>query len=391
MNLVDVAAIILVALTAWRGFYIGFLSQVGSTIGFIGGMWLGLSLANLGATGGGNPNDKMLAGTLLLLALIFIGTIAGQAGGIWLKGKIHLKKMANHVDNWLGVGMALATALLGLWFATAFVSLLSEDGGGRAIRNSFVFNVIDRHLPPASRLLSSINHLVDPNSAPQVFSGREPAPEAIEILPNADDYETVINQVAPSIVRIQGLGCGGLVNGTGWVLSKDRVVTNAHVVAGVKNPKVYDEQGTHDTKLIYFDPYFDLAVLKVPTLDKPPLQVNNEVVKPKSIGLVIGYPGGGTEKAQAVAALEHITAIGRDIYDENKTERQVYVLQATIGHGNSGGPLLDEQGRVTGVVFGASTQYNNIGYALSLPQLTKALEQAKSAQTLLSSGACSKV
>lgn len=285
--------------------------------------------------------------------------------------------------------MAIVTFIIGLWFMTAVVSLLPKSTVLTAIRQSWTFNQLDKNLPPASQALASLNHLVDPNATPLVFSGREPSPNATQVLPSISKYKAVVQKVSPSIVRIQGLGCGGLVNGTGWVLSPHRIVTNAHVVAGVKNPKVYAADGTHDATVVLFDAKTDIAVLAVPSLKQKPLGINTTMQAPLSTALIIGYPGGGTEKAQTAAILSHVEALGRDIYGQTKTIRGVYVMQATVIPGNSGGPLLDTKGNVVGVIFGTSTQYSNVGYALSIPQLLDSLSAAKNATQAVSTETCS--
>jgi S1-C subfamily serine protease len=208
-------------------------------------------------------------------------------------------------------------------------------------------------------------------------------------LPSLQTFSGVINTVGAATVRVQGIGCGGIVNGTGFVYAPGRVATNAHVIAGVKNPKVYDINGTHDAKVVMFDAANDVAVLAVSDLSITPLTLKAEPLDIRQVALVVGYPGGGSEKAQIVGVLDRVIALGRDIYGRSKTERQVYVLQAQLIPGNSGGPVVDTEGNVRGIIFATSTTYNNIGYALTLSQVNDELMTAAAASTAVSSGACS--
>lgn len=389
MNIIDVVVVIALITTIWRGRQTGFVRQLGSTIGFIIGLISSVPLGQWASSFATDPITKMLLSTLTFIVVSFGLMIVGEFLGLRLKTLMPVNRLADRIDNAAGSVMAIITFVIGLWFATAFVSLLPANSFQKLARQSFAFNLIDHNLPPASQALASLNHLIDPNATPLVFSGREPSPEANRTLPPLSDYSAVVKNASLSVVRVQGLGCGGLVNGSGWVLSSNRVVTNAHVVAGVDSPKVYDAHGTHDARVVLYDAKNDLAVLAVKNLAAKPLSLRQEPLTNDSIGLVIGYPGGGAEKAQTAAVLDRVDALGRDIYGQAKTIRNVYILQATVIPGNSGGPLLDTEGKVAGVVFGTSTTYNNVGYALSLPQLTDELATATTAVQAVSTGACS--
>lgn len=390
MNIIDVLVIVALISSILRGKQIGFVRQLGSTVGFIIGLVSSVPIGNWASSFANDSITKMFISTGTLLVVSFGLTVIGEYIGLRLKTQMSVGKLVDHIDNSIGSLMAVATCIIGLWFMTAFVSLLPASSVQLLARQSFTYNLIDRNLPPASQALASLNHLINPNSTPLVFSGREPSPDANRVLPSIDTYASVVNKVSGSVVRIQGLGCGGLVNGSGWVLSSNRVVTNAHVVAGVASPKVYDANGTHNARAVLFDTSNDVAVLAVNNLAGAPLVLNTTPLQTDATALIIGYPGGGERQAQTAAVLDRVNALGRDIYGQAKTIRNVYILQATIIPGNSGGPLLDTQGKVVGVVFGTSTTYNNVGYALSLAQIADELSTAKTASQSLSTGACSK-
>ncbi|QQS18089.1 serine protease [Candidatus Saccharibacteria bacterium] len=87
--------------------------------------------------------------------------------------------------------------------------------------------------------------------------------------------------------------------------------------------------------------------------------------------------------------LDRFEAIGKDIYGRSRTTREVYSLQTTIVHGNSGGPVVASDGTVLGVVFATSTTYNNIGYALTMEQIHELLRTAQNQKASVSTGKCS--
>lgn len=389
MNIVDLLVIIALLSSTLRGRQIGFVRQFGSTVGFVVGLVGSVPIGKWAASFASDPTTKMLISTLTLVVVSFGLMVIGEYIGLRLKSRLSAGKLFDHIDNSLGSIMAVITCVIGLWFATAFVSLLPASSFQLLARQSFTYNLIDRNLPPASQTLASLNHFINPNSTPLVFSGREPSPEANRTLPPIENYAAVVDAVSKSVVRIQGLGCGGLVNGSGWVLSSSRVVTNAHVVAGVASPKVYDANGSHNARVVLYDASNDLAVLSVSGLAGSPLSLNQTPLLQNDTALIVGYPGGGKQQAQTAAVLDRVNALGRDIYGQAKTIRNVYILQSTVIPGNSGGPVLDTKGSVVGVVFGTSTTYNNVGYALSMTQIADELAAGKTATNTVPTGACS--
>src|SRR5690606_64574 len=125
-----------------------------------------------------------------------------------------------------------------------------------------VIAFLDSRLPSAPEVLTQLGHLIDPNNFPQVFSGLEPSLKTDAPLPDMGDLNPAVQKVRPSVVKIEGEGCNSIVEGSGFVAGDDVVVTNAHVVAGVEDPFVLDQNGRHDAYVVLFDPDLDLAVLR---------------------------------------------------------------------------------------------------------------------------------
>lgn len=389
MNVIDVLILIIAVSTVFRGYSTGFTRQLGSAVGFVTGIFLSIPLSPLVARLAHDQAARSILAAVVTVIVSFSMMMFGEWLGLRLKLIIMGGKILNRVDNAGGSALSLVTLTLALWFGVALVSLLPNGPIQRSIRASFTFGYIDHHLPPASQLLSSINQFIDPNSTPLVFSGREPSPTATLTLPSIETYNPIITKVSAATVRIQGIGCGGIVNGTGFLYSNGHVVTNAHVIAGVRNPKVYDGKGTHDAKVVLFDAMNDVAVLSVSGATAQPLSLNTEPLQTGQAVLVVGYPGGGTQQAQVAGVLDTVIALGRDIYGREKTERHVYILQSQLIPGNSGGPIIDEKGAVRGIVFATSTTYNNIGYALTLSQVALDMQAATRTSAPVSTGSCS--
>jgi S1-C subfamily serine protease len=166
------------------------------------------------------------------------------------------------------------------------------------------------------------------------------------------------------VVKVTGLGCGGLVTGSGFPVGSGYIVTNAHVVSGTRTHTIVSASGAQmPGTVVFFDPEKDVAVLYVPELRTAAL-----LFAPASRGTkgaVIGYPGGGPEKVSPAIVDGRITAEGRDIYNANLVTRQIYVIEAAVRPGNSGGPLVDVEGHVLGLVFATSAGVPNQAYALT--------------------------
>ena len=237
-------------------------------------------------------------------------------------------------------------------------------------------------------MIADLGKLIDPNGFPDVFVGTEPAPKNNVNLPSLGDLASAVSADEASVVKIQGRGCGGVVSGSGFVVGNDLIATNAHVVAGIQQPVVEDTNGTHNARVIWFDPNLDFALLRVSGLAGKPLSLNSTNAASGTPAAVLGYPGGGDFNAGPAAVMEEFNASGHNIYDSGLTLRSVYEIQATVIPGNSGGPLITENGQVIGVVFAESTTYNHVGYALTMGKVASEIQQGRNKQQTVSTGAC---
>ena len=388
MNVIDVVIALLVISSVMRGYNIGLVRQAGSTLGFVGGLFAGSGISNLVATHITSSPNKTLISLVIVLGVSFTLMTVGELAGIYVK-----RKFTNHsvdkIDGGLGSFMAAATTLFGIWLVAAIFVLSPASNFQQALRSSQIIAALNHTLPPVTKVLSSLNNLIDPNGFPQVFSGLEPHPDSTVTTPSLGSFSSVVAAAQPSVVKLEGRGCGGIVEGSGFVVSSTTIATNAHVVAGVDSPKVLDGNGIHNAQVVWFDKNLDLAVLRVSNLAGKPLAINATEEPNGTAGVILGYPGGGGFNAQTASVLDRFTALGRDIYGQSVTRRDVYSLQAHVIPGNSGGPLVAADGSVLGIVFATSTQYNNVGYALTGHQIASELAQAEQSTTTQHTGACS--
>jgi S1-C subfamily serine protease len=180
-------------------------------------------------------------------------------------------------------------------------------------------------------------------------------------------------RVAASVVKVEGIACDRVQDGTGFVAARDLVVTNAHVVAGEEHTSVETPDGRRlDTELVAFDPNRDLAVLRVPGLGMPVLTRADGGIDQR--GSIFGHPGGGPLRESPMRIAEEILADGTDITRTSSTQRQVFVLAAVAAPGDSGAPVVDDTGRVLGVLFALDLSRPTTAYALADDELAAVLD-----------------
>jgi S1-C subfamily serine protease len=262
----------------------------------------------------------------------------------------------------------LSTAISGSWVVRGIETLTPAPvDAGLAQLRSFV---LDEGLPSIGEALGGIT---DSPGVPDVDTGSD----ALAI-------------AAQSVVRINGnaYACGQSQSGSGFVVATDRIVTNAHVVAGVAEPVVEAQNGQAlDGRVVYFDPDVDLAVIAVQGLDVAPLTLSG----PLDVGddaVVDGYPFGGPFTTGPARVLAVSTEQLADIYGSRTTSREVYSLAAQVNPGNSGGPLLTTDGRVAGVVFARSSSDDTLGYAMTNTELGPVADAAPALSTAIQPGSC---
>jgi S1-C subfamily serine protease len=189
-------------------------------------------------------------------------------------------------------------------------------------------------------------------------------------------------------VRARAASCSRALEGTGFVIAPQRVITNAHVVAGTDRVAVETSRGSLDATVVSYDPDTDVAVLKVPQLRAPVLQLSAAPAATGSDALVLGYPLDGPYTASAARVRDRIRLRGPDIYNGATVVRNVYTVRAVVRSGNSGGPLLDGSGQVLGLVFGAAVDNDETGFVLTEEEIADDIAAAPSQTDNIPTGVC---
>jgi S1-C subfamily serine protease len=253
--------------------------------------------------------------------------------------------------------------------------------------------MIDRLVPAHfDDLAVDFRQAVSTSAFPRVFEGVRPEPLVPVPPPNAEAMlPAVQNRVRRSVVKVTGDAptCDRGQEGSGAVIAPERVITNAHVVAGVRNPVVQlaGQRRQYRATVVLFDPRTDVAVLAVPRLPAPALPLGGELGRGDD-AVVAGYPGNGPYTAVPARIRARLSATGEDIYGAAGAVRQVYSLYTTVEQGNSGGPLLSIDGELAGVVFAKSLDDADTGYALTLTEVAAEIAAGITADARVDTAGC---
>ena len=377
-------------LAAVHGLRLGALVQILT----FGGFWLGFLLGAvvwvplLHTSHDDATRAIVIVGLVLMTASTFgyMGRVLGTYSNVTLR-RHHL----GTVDAVLGVGVAIVAVLLSVWLVAAVISspnsrFTSLDS---AVERSDILHSIDSLLPQAPSVFGDLQNFLNNQGFPQVFSTLTPPSTPSVVTPSTAATRALADPAAFSTVKVLGTACTNEQEGSGFVVGPGLVATNAHVVAGEPpgNTQVVVGGLSYGATAIFFDPSFDLAVLRTNAPLGPALTMSPNLVSRGTPGALLGYPEDGPLAIDPAGVTEEITAPGKDIYNDGSVTRDVYAVDANVLPGNSGGPLMGPGGQVIGVVFSRSTVYPNVGYALTSPGVL-ARVQATLHHSAVSTGPC---
>ncbi len=387
MNLVDIVLIVLLVASAIHGIKLGAAVQVMSFGGFWLGLFLGAVLAPLAASLFSSPLSKATASLIVLFGMATLLGGGGREIGVRAWRALTRARLAA-ADAGAGAVIAVIATLLVAWLVASMLITGGDHTLSAQIEGSAILRTVDRALPPAPSVFSRIQRLISSAGFPQVFAGFAPITAGPVTLPTAPVLRAAVIAAGSSTVKVEGVGCGQIQEGSGFAVAPHLVLTNAHVVAGIANPVVIDGAGRHAAVPVLFDPGYDVAVLRVDTLSDRVLRLDPALVARGAQGAVLGYPEGGPFNAQPAGVRSEFNATGRDIYGQGLVTRAVYELQALVLPGNSGGPLVEANGEVLGVVFSRSVVTPDVGYALASPHVAVLAQQAAATTGPSGTGAC---
>jgi S1-C subfamily serine protease len=388
-RLLDVLLILLLLVYLGEGWRNGLVRSLSTILGIIAGGIVAFFAIPLIAQIIPEPFWRTAITVGIAIALLLGGHAAGNAVGRAIRGRLNESPLSG-VDRVLGaLANVIASALVTVLIAGS-VGALGIPFLSTAISGSWVVRGIETLTPaPVDAGLAQLRSFVLNEGLPSIGE----ALGGITDSPGVPDVDTGTDSLAiaaQSVVRINGnaYACGQSQSGSGFVVAADRIVTNAHVVAGVPEPVVEAPNGQAlDGRVVYFDPDVDLAVIAVQGLEVAPLDLS----APLAVGddaVIDGYPFGGPFTTGPARVLAVSTEQLADIYGSRTSAREVYSLAAQVNPGNSGGPLLTPGGDVAGVIFARSASDDTLGYAMTNTELAPVAQAAASLDTPIQPGSC---
>ena len=370
---VDVLIVIAVLLAVRVGWRQGALAAVLAAVGIIAGLVLGTVLAPLAMGLTDQAAVRFLLAVGVLILLVGLGQLVGTSLGMALRDRMRTRS-GQRVDSSIGAVFQAAAAIVVIWLVS--LPLASNLGGqpGQALRESRVLSSLNAVAPSRlAALPNGLAALLNESGLPPLVSPWERSGSGVEVDAPAvhiGDPE-LAERVRPSVIHVLGdaEACSRRLMGSGFVTEPDYVITNAHVVAGTDKVRLDTVLGLKE--VVYDHDYsdVDIAVLHSPGLGLEPLPWAEQAAVTGDDAIVLGFPQSGPFTAEPARVRDRLTIAGPDIYSTGRVERDAYTVRGSIRQGNSGGPMITPEGQVLGVVFGASVEDSDTGYALTADEV----------------------
>jgi S1-C subfamily serine protease len=391
MNALDLVLVLVVVTYAVSGYRLGFLVGASSTVGLLLGGLAGVLLAPALL----DRLDSSLAVSLGALLIVLLAATVGQALGGLLGAALRSAvtwRPARVLDAVGGAALSVLAVLVVAWGLGFAVSGARIPWLGTQVRGSHVLSAVDTVMPDtAEEVLTSLDGVVGSEIFPRYLQPF--VPERIEPVPPPDDRDLRdpdVLRAGSSVVKVLGEAsqCDRGLEGSGFVYAPERVMTNAHVVAGVSSVTVESvDSGQLSAEVVLFDADLDVAVLAVEGLEARPLDLDPTATAGDRAA-VLGFPENGPFSDEAARVRTEQQLRSPDIYGDGSHLREVISIRALVRPGNSGGPVVSLGGSVYGVVFAASVSDPDTGYALTADQVADSAAEGRAADEAVSTGGC---
>lgn len=393
VRIIDVVLALFVIAVGIRGYYRGALLQLASyggiIIGIVAAGFLVILLEPVISTW--SPNWRAITALVIVVLFVAFGETSGFAFGRRIKKRLN-RRSTNSADRVLGFPVAGVATLLVLWLLAGIfiasplasvVPAVSYD-----IRQSRILKATSQVLPIGDDFTGPLRRFLTANRLPLPLPPFESPDAPPVIVDPALVGAKGVERASDSVFLVRGVACGQQVEGSAWVAKPGYLVTNAHVVAGMSEPSVIQGPKSLPATVTYFNSSLDLAVLKVPGIRADPLALAGGDPAPRTHGATIGFPGGGSQVVAAAAVRTTASTRTADIYGYPGVVREIVYFAGEVKPGNSGGPLVNADGVVIGVVFATSLAGGEDDYALAPSAVRESIASGISASTPVSTGRC---
>ncbi len=389
MNSLDVLIVLVLLAYAISGYFQGFVVNLIATVGLLVGGLLAVALIPKVLSG----RTPSLTTSLIALGAVIGAAAIGQAIGTYVGTDLREGfkwRPLRWFDAVGGSVLSMVAVLCAAWALGYSVSGTSIPYLSTASRDSSILERVDGVMPTqATSVLRAFNKVLDANLFPRYIDPFENEEIKAVAPPDSSTLASAgVRQAADSVVKILGqANCQRGIEGSGFAYAPDRIMTNAHVVAGVRNPQVVVAGSRLRAEVVVFDPGLDVAVLRVDGLGLAPLKFDTSGAAGDAAA-ILGFPENGPFDARAARIRSVMDLRSPDIYDKGELVRKTFSVRGLVRSGNSGGPLVSESGDVYGVIFAASVTDSSTGYALTARQVASDASVGRSASRSVSTGKC---
>ena len=394
MNLLDWLLVLLVLAYALSGYWQGFVTGASATVGLLAGGLFGVWLAPI-ALGDADPSLAVSLGALFIVILAAsLGQGLCQFFGSRLRERIRWQPV-RALDAVGGAVLSAAAVLIVAWALGVAITGSRIEGVTPMVRSSVILAKVNDALPArAGNVLTAFNDVVGTSFFPRYL---EPfTPEKIISVKPGDKRilrDPDVVRAGESVLKVRGTNdCGRGVEGSGFVYAAGRLITNAHVVAGVDDPEIEIGDDEFAATVVEYDPKLDVAVLAFDSgaVDVLPFNDTGDPAERTESVAILGYPEDGPFDVQPGRIRDVQRLRSPDIYGDGAVIREVFSLRGLVRPGNSGGPIVSSDGHAVGIVFAASVTDEDTGYALTAAQVHDAAVQGETNTDEVSTGDCAR-
>lgn len=388
LTLLDLVLILVLISYLSYGLRNGFLVTLGGIAGFAAGAVAAVLAIPYVSSLVPDSSWRLTAVVAAAIVLVVMGHGIGTMIGRTVRGVVRIQPL-RAIDRLAGGAVNVVVSALVMSMLAFSISALGVPFLSQQLAGSRVIGFIDASTPtPVKATMAQLRSAVIGDGIPTLIEGIGQGQPAV--VPDARTDTPALNQAARSVLKITGTAfqCGQNQTGTGFVVAEGKVVTNAHVVAGVSQPVVeIPNVGALPASVVHFDTVNDLAVLSVDGLPADPLVLAGDL-PPGSTAAFSGYPHGGPFLSRPASVQDIVTVLVPDIYGNNPAPQEVYRIAGNVQPGNSGGPLLTMDGAVAGVVFAKTTENEELGFAITMADLAPLAAQAPALSDAVAPGSC---
>jgi S1-C subfamily serine protease len=395
VNLLDLIIVLAAIAYGIGGFRSGAVVGIFSLLGFFGGAVLGAQLAKPLGSRLVEGRAQVPVAIFCVLVLATLGQLLGVYVAGYVKSRVVMGQGVRRFDSGVGAVLGVLSVLLVAWMVAVPLARSPYPGLASEASHSKIVRAVNRAVPGSFRnLYSSLRSFLDRSGFPPVF-GDLPSTSIVAVPPPPANLSPAVRRriqaASNSVFKIFGQApqCGRSIEGSGFVYAPHRILTNAHVVAGTREVAVQvSEDENLPAKVVLIDPDRDVAVLDVPDLDAPALKFSATDAETGDPALVLGYPENGPFTVRAARVRSKGTVGGTDIYGHDNVRRSIYSIRAVVRSGNSGGPLLADNGTVLGMVFATAIDSPDTGFALSDDEIASDARKGRVLTNEVGTGSC---